>query len=42
MSREAVVTMTPAHVRSYLQDVIMDDTKHSEVTDWRVLSVVPG
>jgi hypothetical protein len=33
------VTMTREHVARYLQDVIMDQTKHSEVTRWRVVGV---
>lgn len=37
---EAVVPMIPDAIRSYVQDVLCDDTKHSNVTTWRVLSVV--
>lgn len=32
--------MLPEPIRSYVQDVLADDTKHCNVTDWRVLSVV--
>jgi hypothetical protein len=39
---EAVVPMLPDAVRSYVQDVLADDTKPSEVVSWRVYRVVLG
>jgi hypothetical protein len=34
------VPMTEPMVAAYVQDILADETKHSEVTSWRVMSAV--